>query len=77
MGKSNVVERLDVALRQPEEAALALALTTEPEAYFAYLRGLDYKNHAGYSEERMLQAVQMFQEAVDVDPEFVEAYWRS
>ena len=68
-----LVERLDVALRQPEEAALALALTTEPDAYFAYLRGLDYKNQPGYSEEHMTRAVQMFQQAVDVDPAFVEA----
>lgn len=70
---SGIVGRLDVALRQPEEAALALALTTEPDAYFAYLRGLDYKNQPGYSEERMLLAIQMFQQAVDFDPEFVEA----
>lgn len=70
---AGVVERLDIALKQPEEEALALALTTEPEAYFAYLRGLEYMHTSEYSEEAMLRAAGMFQKAVEVDPQFVEA----
>ena len=70
---SGVVGRLDLALKQPDQAALAAASTTRPAAYFAYLRGLDYKSRPEYSEANMQRTAQMFERAVEEDPEFVEA----
>jgi tetratricopeptide (TPR) repeat protein len=46
----------------------------EPEAYQAYLRGRDYLTRPDYSEEETRLAVQMFQRAVEVDPNFAPGF---
>lgn len=69
-----VVRRLDLTLREGERRALARSSTENLDAHLAYLRGMAYGR--GSTEEDARLAVQMFEKAVSLDPEFVEAWYR-
>ncbi len=70
---SQVASALDVALLQPERKALESKPTNNPEAYDAYLRGNEYLAR-GYEEKDIRIAEQMFQRAVELDPNFAVGY---
>ena len=66
-----VSEALDVALRAPERAGLAVKPTDNLEAYSYFLRGNEYMEHAGEGDR---PAVEMFEKAVALDPHFALAF---
>ena len=67
-----IVAALAVKLTEDEQKRLVRKYTDNMEAYDALLQGLEYKNH--YTKEANLQARQMFERAIDLDPEFALAY---
>jgi len=70
-----VVEQLDINLLAPERQAIASRPTGNLEAYQAYLRGIHYSEAPdNMLEESGRLAVQMFERAVELDPEFSLAY---
>jgi TolB-like protein/Tfp pilus assembly protein PilF len=69
-----VIDQLDVALLGDEREILTDRPTDNMEAYQAYLRGLEHMNRPGYGEESARAAVQMFERAVALDPNFALAY---
>ncbi len=71
---AEVVGQLDLSLPRSERQALEAQGTDVPAAYFAYLRGLDYRNQPTFSKEGLNQAVLMFERAVEEDPAFTDAY---
>ena len=68
-----VAGALDITLGQSERKALQIQLTENPEAYDFYLRGIDY-NTRGYVEQNFSIAEQMFEKAIELDPNFAAAY---
>jgi TolB-like protein/tRNA A-37 threonylcarbamoyl transferase component Bud32/Flp pilus assembly protein TadD len=69
-----VINQLGVALLEPEQATVEAQHTENMEAYQAYLRGLDQTGHLTYSEEDRMTEIEMFERAVELDPEFAEAW---
>ncbi len=69
----SVLRELDVALLQPERDALEIRPTGNLDAYQAYLRGLDALE-AEWSSATIRLAAQMFELAVELDPEFAHAH---
>ena len=71
-----VVETLGVALRGPEKKALGLRPTENHEAYLAYLRGRYYEGLPHFSRDTWNHALDSYQRAVDLDPQFALAWAR-
>ncbi|MGD2125229.1 MAG: adenylate/guanylate cyclase domain-containing protein [Desulfobacteraceae bacterium] len=67
-----IVTALAVKVTEDEQERLARKYTDDMEAYDHYLRGLEYFYRL--TEEANVQARQMFERAVDSDPEFSAAY---
>ena len=65
-----IAESLQAKLTGREEQALAVKPTNNPEAYDAYLRGLDYTLKTGNSPANTLGAQKQLKEAVRLDPKF-------
>jgi serine/threonine-protein kinase len=70
-----VTTALDVALRAPERAALAAAGTRNADAYDFYLRGMDYLGRTNQVAD-LMNAARLFEQAVQADPGFAQAYAR-
>jgi TolB-like protein/Tfp pilus assembly protein PilF/predicted Ser/Thr protein kinase len=75
--QSQIAERvahaLDVTLLESEREALKAVPTDNLEAYEYYLRGSEYFNKR-YRAEMSRMAVPMFERAIELDPEFTEAW---
>jgi serine/threonine protein kinase/tetratricopeptide (TPR) repeat protein len=73
-----VIKQLDLTLLAPERRALMARPTENLEAYDYFLRGIDHRNRGDlYVDLReYLRAVEMFEKAVELDPNFVLAYIR-
>ena len=69
-----IVERMDVVLSEPEEEAITLAATDNPEAYDNYLRGVSYRDRRLRRIEDRRLAAEMFGRAIELDSEYVDAY---
>jgi serine/threonine protein kinase/Tfp pilus assembly protein PilF len=69
-----IAAALQAKLTGPEEQALAVKPTNNPEAYDAHLRGLAYALRPGYNERDTLAAVEHFTQAVKLDPKFAVAW---
>ena len=69
-----VIRQLDITLLEPEQRALRSKPTENLDAYQAYLRGINYVRGAYYFEEDLRLAVQMFERAVELDPNFALAF---
>ncbi|MEE9207450.1 MAG: hypothetical protein V3U67_03605, partial [Gemmatimonadota bacterium] len=70
----HVIQALEVALLEPERRGLEARPTENLEAYDYYLRGLTYaRRRLRRIEDRRL-AVEMFERAVELDPNYVEGY---
>jgi serine/threonine-protein kinase len=69
----SAVKAMGVALLPREQTALREVSTDDLQAYDLYLRGWELLRR-GESESNMVDAVQMFQTAVDRDPRFAQAH---
>ncbi|MDX1429718.1 MAG: hypothetical protein R3282_05490, partial [Rhodothermales bacterium] len=69
-----VINKLGVALLDPERRNVESRPTANFEAYQAYLRGLYYARPRGFLEERDRIAVEMLEQAVALDPGFYLAH---
>jgi TolB-like protein/Tfp pilus assembly protein PilF len=67
-----IVDEIRVKLTPGEQARLASAHTSNPEAHFAYARGRIYWNKR--TEEGLQKAIECFQEAINKDPDYALAY---
>lgn len=70
---TKVADALDITLVQAEKKSLQSELTDNSEAYDYYLRGLDYVSDT-YDQKKYTIAEQLFQKAVELDPDFAAAY---
>ena len=69
-----IAQALDITLLEPERQTLAYTPTGNTQAYEYYLRGKEYI-YRGYSTENNLRtAIQMYEKAIELDPEFALAY---
>jgi len=73
-----VIKQLDFTLLAPERQALLARPTKNLEAYDYFLRGIDHSNKGDLyiDSQENLRAVEMFEKAVELDPNFVLAYIR-
>jgi tetratricopeptide (TPR) repeat protein len=69
-----VTSALNVTLLEPEQAAIDEQPTENMEAYQAYLRGLELWFRPGFDWDVFERAGDMFERAVELDPDFLLAY---
>jgi len=67
-----IVGALAVKLTEDEQERLMHKYTDNMEAYDLYLQGVEYRNR--FTKGANVQARQMFERAIDLDPEFALAY---
>ena len=68
-----VAKQLDVALLEPERRAIEKRPTENLAAYEAYLRASEeFQSYGNF--DQLVHSVQLFQEAVSLDPRFAEAW---
>ena len=68
----NIASQIHIALTEEEKTRFANPRNTPPEAYQAYLKGRYYWNKR--TGDGMEKAAQYFQQAIDGDPTYAEAY---
>ena len=71
-----IAESLQATLTGREEQALAVKPTNNPQAYDAYLRGLAFEARGNYSTDALFKAIDFFDLAVRLDPNFALAWVR-
>ncbi len=69
-----VAAEIQVQLTPAQQTHLAGGHPTTPEAHEAYLKGLYFWNK--FNEQSMREAITYFQQAVNLDPAYAEAYAR-
>jgi adenylate cyclase len=67
-----IVSTLAVELTKDEKMRVARRYTENIEAYDLYLQGLKYFNH--HTKESNIQAMKMFEKAIDLDSKFANAH---
>jgi non-specific serine/threonine protein kinase len=72
---TQVASAMDITLLQGERKSIEQELTANSEAYDYYLRGLDYY-YDTYDIDMWKIAEQMFEKAIEIDPQFAAAYAR-
>jgi len=70
----NVVNELGITLGESEKQNLNKAHTENIDAYQSYLRGMYFLNRPHFTEQNWLNAIESFNHAVQLDPEFAVAY---
>ncbi len=71
-----IAESLQAKLTGREEQALAAKPTNNPQAYDAYLRGLAFETRSNYSSDALFKAIEFYDLAVRLDPNFALAWAR-
>jgi TolB-like protein/class 3 adenylate cyclase/Tfp pilus assembly protein PilF len=71
-----IAESLQATLTGGEEQALAANPTNNPQAYDAYLRGLAFEARGNYSSDALFKAIDYYNLAVRLDPNFAFAWAR-
>ena len=71
-----IAESLQAKLTGREEQALAAKPTNNPQAYDAYLRGLVFEARSNYSSDALFKAIEFYDLAVRLDPNFALAWAR-
>ena len=71
-----IAESLQARLTGREEQALAAKPTNNPQAYDAYLRGLAFEARSNYSSDALFKAIEFYDLAVRLDPNFALAWAR-
>ena len=69
-----IVTQLSIRLTPTEEARLNAVSTKNPEAYEDYLRADELLNRNKSNMAELDQAIDLYKEAIELDPEFDEAY---
>ena len=69
----SVVKALKVKLLGEDRAHLNAGGTTNPEAFKAYLQGMHYRNR-GSDEAALHSAVESYQHAIELDPDYAQAF---
>ena len=69
----SVAEQLRATITSIEQTVIESVPTSDLTAYDFYLKGMDYLNRS-YDEEDFLYATQMFERAVEIDPNFTLAW---
>jgi TolB-like protein len=76
--QSEIAERIVTAvgatLTDAEASAIAAAPTDNAEAYRLYLQGEEYRRRPGLLQENLEIARQLYERALELDPEFALAY---
>jgi len=70
---TQVTAAMNITLLASEQKSLQLKLTSNSDAYDYYLRGLDYFEDT-FELEQWFIARQMFEKAIELDPNFAAAY---
>ncbi|MGZ5503944.1 MAG: hypothetical protein ACXWGY_04720, partial [Chthoniobacterales bacterium] len=73
---TKIAERLHVKLTGREQQDLELKVTDNLQAYDAYLRGGNFEGHAGFSMESLQAKLKAYGDAVELDPQFAQAWAR-
>src|SRR5437762_6708294 len=71
-----IADSLQAKLTGREEQALAAKPTNNPQAYDAYLRGLAFEARSNYSSDALFKAIEFYDLAVRLDPNFALAWAR-
>ena len=71
-----IAESLQATLTGGEAQALAANPTNNPEAYDNYLRGLAFEARTNYSSDSLFKAIEYYDLAVRLDPNFALAWAR-
>jgi non-specific serine/threonine protein kinase len=71
---TKIAETLGITLLESERRSLGSEPTENLEAYQAYLRGLEQAWKPDFREDYFRLAIQMFERAVELDPEFALSY---
>jgi TolB-like protein/class 3 adenylate cyclase/cytochrome c-type biogenesis protein CcmH/NrfG len=71
-----IADSLQARLSGGEEQALGASPTNNPEAYDAYLRGLAFEARSNYSSDALFKAIDFYDLAVRLDPNFALAWAR-
>src|SRR5215813_4205441 len=71
-----IAESLQVKLTGHEQQALAVKPTNNPEAYDAYLRGLAFEGRSTADDVATRAAIDSYERAVQLDPNFTVAWAR-
>jgi len=71
-----IAESLQAKLTGREEQVLAAKPTNNPQAYDAYLRGLVFEAQGNYSSDALFKAIEFYDLAVRLDPNFALAWAR-
>lgn len=71
-----IAESLQAKLTGREEQALSAKPTNNPQAYDAYLRGLAFEARSNYSSDALFKAIDFYDLAVRLDPNFALAWAR-
>jgi TolB-like protein len=69
-----VAEQVRLQLTPEEQAALTTNRSVDPRAYDAYLRGLQRRGPSSLALRWAPRAVEQFERAVELDPEFAEGW---
>jgi eukaryotic-like serine/threonine-protein kinase len=69
---NEISQKLRLQLTQAEKKQLTKRYTENPEAYRLYLRGRHHWNR--WTEDGFYKAVECFQQAIDIDPNYALAY---
>jgi TolB-like protein/cytochrome c-type biogenesis protein CcmH/NrfG len=65
-----IADQLNAKLSGSEKDSLTTKLTSNPQAYDAYLRGLAFQGRIDPFESSVLKSIEAFEEAVRLDPQF-------
>jgi DNA-binding winged helix-turn-helix (wHTH) protein/TolB-like protein/Tfp pilus assembly protein PilF len=69
-----VISALEITLTPEQDRSVGKRSTENPEAYRAYVQGLVLMDQPFYSPPHLEKAARMFEQAVDIDPDFAEAW---
>ncbi|MFQ6052263.1 MAG: protein kinase [Candidatus Hydrothermarchaeota archaeon] len=69
-----VAGALNITLLEPERQVLDAIPTNNSEAYKYYLRGNQYFYKGRIEKQPLISSIEMFEQAIKLDPNFVQAY---